>query len=120
MNLAEVYLQLLDGGRARAVDVDAHFWERIDRRTRLHDGRLMGTFNLSSSPDHEEMHPEGDEILILLSGAVDVVLCEKRVIQLRKRGACIVPKGVWHGQIVHAESELMFITPGRGTQHRQI
>jgi hypothetical protein len=50
----------------------------------------------------------------------EIYLHEKRrrVILLRDRGACIVPKGVWHGQVVHAKSELMFITPGRGTQHR--
>ncbi|WP_437730121.1 hypothetical protein [Sorangium sp. So ce1335] len=31
---------------------------------------------------------------------------------------CIVPRGVWHRQIVPAPSVMIFITPGDGTQHR--
>ena len=81
----------------------------------------MGVFDMDASPDHREMHPRGDEILVLLSGSVDVVLEEargERRIALRGRGACIVPRGVWHGQVVHAPSVMMFITPGEGTEHR--
>jgi hypothetical protein len=81
----------------------------------------MGLFEMEEDPDHREMHPRGDEILILLSGSVDVVLEAlggERRIPLRGRGACIVPRGVWHGQIVHAPSVMMFITPGEGTEHR--
>jgi hypothetical protein len=113
------YLQLLDAGAARAVEVDPRFWEEIDARTELHDGRLLGVFEMNADPDHEEMHPAGDEILVLLSGAVDVVL-PAQVIALRGRAACIVPRGAWHTQRVRAPSVMMFITPGRGTEHRPI
>jgi hypothetical protein len=101
--------------------VDDAFWSAIEARKELHAGRLMGLFEMEEDPDHREMHPRGDEILILLSGSVDVVLEApggERRIPMRGRGACIVPRGVWHGQIVHAPSVMMFITPGEGTEHR--
>ena len=32
----------------------------------------------------------------------------------------IVPKGVWHRGIVKKPGQLMFITPGAGTEHRPV
>ena len=122
-DLQSTYIQLLDGGAATPVPVDPDFWSEIGRRTELHAGRLMGLFEMNGDPDHREMHPRGDEILILVSGAVDVVLETadgEQVIELRDRGTCIVPRGVWHGQIVHRPSVMIFITPGEGTEHRPI
>ena len=46
------------------------------------------------------MHPEGDELLLLLSGAIDLILQtgdRERVVELRPGAACIVPRGVWPG-----------------------
>ncbi|WP_437947675.1 hypothetical protein WME98_44230 [Sorangium sp. So ce296] len=120
-HLSDTYLQLLDGGAAKPIPVDAEFWAKIGEREELHAGRMVGLFHMDKSPDHREVHPRGDEVLILLSGAVDVVLEDElgeRVIELRDQGACIVPRGVWHGQIVRAPSVMIFITPGEGTQHR--
>jgi hypothetical protein len=119
-DLETTYVQLLDDGAAACIPVDASFWGAIERRTELHAGRLVGLFEMHDSPDHREVHPNGDELLILMSGSLDVVLetreGEQRI-PLRGRGACVVPRGVWHGQVVHAPSLLMFITPGAGTQH---
>ncbi|MCK9517216.1 MAG: hypothetical protein M0Q87_14420 [Ottowia sp.] len=52
---------------------------------------------------------------------MDVILCEpdaERVVPLRRRGGCIVPRGTWRQQLVREPSEFIFITPGRGTQVR--
>jgi hypothetical protein len=32
----------------------------------------------------------------------------------------VVPRGVWHRGIVRQPGELMFITPGAGTDHRPV
>ncbi len=67
--------------------------------------------------DEWEMHPEADEFLYLVEGAIDVVLRddldhnEERRIELRAGRACIVPKGAWHRQIVLAPCKMLFITP---------
>ncbi|MEL6831092.1 MAG: cupin domain-containing protein [Pseudomonadota bacterium] len=68
-----------------------------------------------------EMHPDGDEALTLLTGEIDVVLSQsgtEDVIRLRAGQSCVVPKGVWHRQIVQLPGMLLFHTYGDTTQHR--
>lgn len=82
--------------------------------------------SMSASWSHWEMHPEGDEVVYLLSGSVDMVLempngagaVSRRVVELRGRGAVVIPKGVWHTALVLEPGEFMSITRGAGTQHR--
>jgi mannose-6-phosphate isomerase-like protein (cupin superfamily) len=120
-DLASTYIQLDDGPAAMAIEVDEEFWERIDTRPELQGGRLVGTFHNAADWDVWEMHPAGDEVVSLLSGAVDVVLDEgsdERVVALRPGATCIVPRGVWHTANVHTPGDTLHITRGAGTQHR--
>jgi mannose-6-phosphate isomerase-like protein (cupin superfamily) len=120
-DLATTYVQLDDGPTALAVEVDDEFWETIDRRPELHGGRLVGTFHNASDWDIWEMHPAGDELVCLLSGAVDLVLEEEdgeRVVTLEPGRTCIVPQGVWHRAVVREPGDTLHITRGAGTQHR--
>jgi mannose-6-phosphate isomerase-like protein (cupin superfamily) len=120
-HLASTYIQLEDGPAALAVEVDDRFWENIDRRPELHGGRLVGTFHNAADWDIWEMHPAGDEIVCLLSGAIDVVLEEERgerVVPLEAGLTCIVPQGVWHRAVVREPGDTLHITRGEGTQHR--
>ncbi len=120
-DLATTYVQLDDGPAAVAVEVDEEFWETIDRRPELHGGRLVGTFHNPADWDVWEMHPAGDEVVCLLSGAIDVVLEEERgeqVVALKAGHTCIVPKGVWHTANVREPGDTLHITRGDGTQHR--
>jgi mannose-6-phosphate isomerase-like protein (cupin superfamily) len=120
-DLATTYVQLDDGPAAVAVEVDDRFWETIDRRTELRGGRLVGTFHNAKDWDVWEMHPAGDEVVCLLSGAIDVVLEEERddrVVALEAGQTCIVPKGVWHSANVREPGDTLHITRGDGTQHR--
>ena len=120
-DLATTYVQLDDGPAAVPVEVDDEFWATIDRRPELQGGRLVGTFHNAEDWDMWEMHPAGDEVVCLLSGAVDVVLDEpdgERVVQLKAGQTCIVPRGVWHRAIVGEPGDALHITRGEGTQHR--
>lgn len=120
-DLATTYVQLDDGPAALAVQVDDRFWETIDRRPELHGGRLVGTFHNAADWAIWEMHPAGDEIVCLLSGAIDVVLEEdhgERVVPLEAGQTCIVPQGVWHRAVVREPGDTLHITRGEGTQHR--
>ena len=120
-DLADTYVQLDDGPAAVAVQVDDDFWQKIESRPQLHRGRLVGAFHNAADWDVWEMHPAGDEVVCLLSGAIDVVLEEEdgeRVIELRRGATCIVPRGVCHTAIVHTPGDTMHITRGAGTQHR--
>jgi mannose-6-phosphate isomerase-like protein (cupin superfamily) len=120
-DLADTYVQLDDGPAAVAVEVDADFWERIDRRPELHRGRLVGTFHNAADWNVWEMHPAGDEVVCLLSGAIDVVFEEEngeRTVELVAGETCIVPRGVWHSANVRTPGDTLHITRGAGTQHR--
>jgi mannose-6-phosphate isomerase-like protein (cupin superfamily) len=120
-DLATTYVQLDDGPAASPVEVDDTFWESIDQRPELHGGRLVGTFHSAADWDVWEMHPAGDEVVCLLSGAIDVVLDEpegERIVSLEAGQTCIVPRGIWHSAVVREPGDALHITRGEGTQHR--
>ena len=124
-DLINTYVHLKDGADAVPVAVGDDFWATIGKRTELHSGRLVTLFHIQSTDEwvHWEMHPAGDEIVCLLSGAIDLILQEgerERILELRSRAAGIIPRGVWHRAIVHTPSDVLFITRGAGTQLRPI
>jgi len=90
-------------------------------RRELVEGRLVATFACDADWPHWEMHPHGEEVLVLLAGTMTMVLDdggkEARVKLTAGRG-CIVPRGVWHRAEVSEPGRLLGITYGRGTTHR--
>ena len=93
------------------------------------DGYSVGLVRMSANPPHKgELHPDGDELLYLLSGRVAVVeddgdelhVGTERREELTAGDAYVVPKGVWHRVDVLEPSELLFITPGPGDGHRPL
>jgi hypothetical protein len=123
LDLAATYLHLEDGPAATPHEGGGAFWRNIDRRTELQEGRLVCVFAMSGDWPHYEMHPIGDEVVYLLSGAMALVLEMpegKRVVELQPGRACVVPRGVWHRGLVRAPGEALFITRGKGTQHRPV
>ena len=124
-DLINTYVHLKDGADAVPVAVGGDFWATIGSCTDLHNGRLVTLFHIQSTDEwvHWEMHPAGDEVVCLLSGAIDLILQEgewERILELRSRAAGIIPRGVWHRAIVHTPSDVLFITRGAGTQLRPI
>jgi mannose-6-phosphate isomerase-like protein (cupin superfamily) len=81
------------------------------------DGRLAGEARMTTSPPHAgELHPDGDELLYLVEGQVDLILDEaagERRIPLSAGQAFVVPRGVWHRVVVTAPCRLLHFTPGR-------
>jgi mannose-6-phosphate isomerase-like protein (cupin superfamily) len=118
---ARTYVQLLDGGAALPIEVGPDFWA-----TTVHqheEGRLAFTYRFDRDSTTWEMHPQGEEFVFLLSGAVDFVLDRGGMIEtveLRSGHAYIVPRGVWHRQVVRAPGDILFVTAGKGTQHRPV
>jgi uncharacterized cupin superfamily protein len=65
----------------------------------------------------------GDEIVYVLTGAIDLVLQEpggNRTIPLESGTGHLVPRGVWHTARVRAPANVLHVTPGAGTQHRPL
>jgi hypothetical protein len=126
------HLHLDARGDALLIDDVPGFWAALMQgdfsradvaRVATEPGYLMGAFRMDADSDHWEMHPNGDEIIQLLSESVDFILREKtgeRRIELRGRATCIVPRGVWHRSVAHAPSEIVFTTFGIGTRHEPV
>lgn len=118
------YAHLADGGATRTIQVTESFWPDLasGKLSELEQGRLMSLFRFDEDWSSWEMHPHGDELVLLLSGAATFVLeqdGEQTSCALDSPGSfVIVPCGTWHTAKTRSGASLLFITPGRGTQHR--
>jgi uncharacterized cupin superfamily protein len=120
----QTYVRLGADGRATPLAGGERFWglpaaqaERI--------GRDWLVLELLFETDWGtwEMHPNADEFVYLLSGAVDLLLETAAGVQriaLRGSGAVVVPRGVWHTAQVSAPSRMLHVTLGAGTQTRPV
>lgn len=85
------------------------------------EGRLVFLDTQASSWDSWERHPAGEEMVVLVSGRVDLfqeIDGEVRRVELTPGTAVVNPPGVWHTADVHEPGQAIFITPGRGTETR--
>ena len=86
------------------------------------EGRLVSMHSFFESWDSWEMHPEGDEVVLCLSGAMTLHQ-EMRdgstaTVTITAGEYAINPPGCWHTADVEGEATALFITAGLGTQHR--
>ena len=69
------------------------------------------------------MHPRGDEFVMLMSGDIEMILAlpgGDSATRMNEPGSfVIVPKGTWHTAKVFAPTQMLFITPGEGTENRE-
>ena len=74
------------------------------------------------APHGGEVHPDGDEILYVISGKVRVVGDSEpdAPVELGPGDACIVPRGEWHRVKIVEPTQLIHITPGPNGDHRQL
>jgi mannose-6-phosphate isomerase-like protein (cupin superfamily) len=113
---------LLRDGTTTVVDAPT-------RPVRL-DGHTFGVADVTEAPPHNgEMHPDGDELLYLISGRVEVVLEEggtREVVGTETRhamepgDALVVPRGRWHRLESDVTYRLVHLTPGPGDGHRPL
>lgn len=115
------FLHLAPGGDVERLDATAPgFWQSLAEHDL--DGRLFGVVGMDQD-SHWEMHPGGDEVLVGLSGSIQIVLdlgdeAEPATLEAGQMG--IVPCGVWHRLVVNEPGQLLFATPGPTTQHRNL
>ena len=94
------------------------------------DGYTIGAATLGVGVEFHlgELHPDGDEFLLLVSGALDLILddgdeqtvgSETRV-SMREGDAYIVPRGIWHRIQASEPSFLVHVTPGPNGAHRPL
>ena len=79
------------------------------------DGMTVGFASVTGdSPHNGEMHPDGDEILYVISGRLRVIgeSDPGAAIDLGPGEACIVRRGEWHQIKMLQPALLLHITPG--------
>jgi mannose-6-phosphate isomerase-like protein (cupin superfamily) len=94
------------------------------------DGYTIGAVpNVEGPGPHAgEVHPDGDEFLLVVSGTMELILddgdehavgAETKVV-LRAGDAYVVPRGVWHRLVGVERSYLVHVTPGPHGGHRPL
>lgn len=102
---------------------DASSLEEYERRTGSdgNEGRLVTMFSLTDPWPHWEMHPNGSELVVCLSGRSGLIQQrdgETLTVELAPGQAIVNPPGTWHIAEPHETTTMLFITAGRGTVHR--
>ncbi len=85
------------------------------------DGMTVGIVKMEHNAPHGgEVHPDGDELLYVISGRLSVVgdSSPQEPLELGPGAACIVRKGEWHRVDVLEPTQLLHITPGPNGDHR--
>ena len=88
------------------------------------EGYLVMAPRLTRNPPHNgEMHPDGDELIFLISGRLDVIAEEdgaETVTQMVGGQTVIIPKGTWHRLDIKEPCQLVVMTPGPESRHRPL
>lgn len=124
LDLAGTYLVIADHSVTAMEGGDA-FWTRLatgEAPEVVERGWLVGSYDYPATWDQWEMHPEGDEIVTVLRGHVELVLDldeGPESVTLTEGRTVVVPQGVWHTATVHEPATALHVTYGRGTRHRR-
>ncbi len=111
---------------ADVLEVNENFWQELSqgRFGNFQEEYLVSTLSFAEHWPVWEMHPQGDEIVVLLSGSLELIFEKKsghKTITLSTLASwALVPKGVWHTARVHEPATVLFITPGDGTLQRPL
>ncbi len=86
------------------------------------EGRLVSMHTFSEPWDSWEMHPEGSEVVLCVSGEMTLIQehpdGQTESVTLTTGEYAINAPGVWHTADVSGSATALFITAGLGTQHR--
>lgn len=110
---------------ATALEVHSNFFKELDQRADGFKGHLlMSAFTFETDWETWELHPAGDEVVVLLSGEATFVLDipnGTQQVTLTETGSyVIVPRGVWHTAKTTVPTRMLFFTAGQGTQNRPV
>lgn len=86
-------------------------------------GLSFGVATMSeNSPHGGERHADGDEVLYLISGRINVVFLDsdENDIDVRPGDGLVVPQGAWHRVDIIEPSQIVYLTPGPNNQFRPL
>ncbi len=88
------------------------------------DGFTVGApLVMGAGPHARERHPDGDELLYVISGRIAVIVEEdgaERTIEVGAGQAFIVPRGTRHRVVADEPSRIVHVTPGPDGDYRPL
>lgn len=122
-NLSDTFAVLSPSLAVTPVPVTPAIYQELDERFDGFKGHvLVAMHEFGESWPSWEIHPEGDELVVLLSGEAEMVLDEndgKRGVRLGNAGDyVVVPRGTWHTARISVAARMLFVTPGQGTENK--
>jgi mannose-6-phosphate isomerase-like protein (cupin superfamily) len=113
-------LILAPNGDATLKPVTPTFYQDLDTEFDSFAGHLVITQHTFTDPwPTWEVHPHGDEFVLLISGDIDFVLSTsdgEQTLRVNQPGTYVmVPKGIWHTARPRVPTTMLFVTPGEGT-----
>lgn len=113
----------IEGAAAKAMAVTDSFWPDVMAGKRKVGDWLMTAFPQDKDWDVWERHPKGEEILVMLKGALTLVIDDGtslREVALNEGESTIVPRNTWHTGKLRKAGTLLALTFGEGTDHRPL
>lgn len=87
------------------------------------DGMTFGVAIMPQSAPHGgERHPDGDEILYLVSGTARLVFTDDPLpdVLVEAGQTVVVPRGLWHRVDVLEPCHIVYMTPGMNNEERPL
>ena len=87
------------------------------------NGATFGVATMSENSPHDgERHPDGDEVLYLISGRANIVFLDspQADVEINTGDGIVVPKGVWHRVDILEPCQIVYLTPGPNNEFRPL
>jgi mannose-6-phosphate isomerase-like protein (cupin superfamily) len=123
-NIQSTFLRLRPDCTVEKLPFDATFWPRLmgGELGDFHHEYLVTCYTYAEDWPSWECHPNGDEIVLMLSGQATFILESPGgniVLSLERTGDyAFVPRGTWHTAHTSTATTMLFITAGEGTLNR--
>ena len=117
IRLGSHVLHLAERGVVTTLPMTADFWSEMPAS--FGAGRRLSLIDMERDWPNWEMHPEGDEVIWLLTGRVRFVTEGHGAVEVSAGECVVMPKGEWHTADVLEAGKAIFVTEGAGTQHRE-
>lgn len=122
-DLERTYLFIDGVGGVVPAAVTPDFWQTIGSIPNAGDTLITVSGGAGAWP-RWEMHPAGDEILVILEGA-PTFWFEHADGRLQRVGSApgatvVIPRGAWHRAEGPGPYKILFITYGAGTTHKPV
>ena len=123
-SLKNEFVVLSPDKRASIEKADAGLYQRLDETYGDFAGHeLIALYQFESDWPTWEIHPHGDELVVLMSGEITFVFHlddGESSLRLTEPGSyAIVPRNTWHTARTDTPCSVLFVTPGQGTQNAE-